>query len=383
MRIMHISTRLILGGSQENTVLSCAGQADRGHEVILVHGPIHGPEGSMLPQVEALGSIEVINSPHLVRRIDPWHDILCRRDLARLIRKHRPDVVHTHSSKAGILGRAAAFSEKVPAIVHTIHGLPFHPYQSRAKRMIYVASERWAARRCHAIVCVADAMRDQALAAGVGTSDLFTTIYSGMEIDPFLEGGGNRTKMRERFGFSEEDHVIGTVARLAELKGHDDLLDALAEPMRTDEHLKMLWIGDGYWRERLVKRIKSMGLERQVVLGGRFQPEEIPDVMHLIDLLAHPSWREGLPRCVPQALLSGTPVVAHDVDGTREVVIDGETGWLVSPGDHRALQRAIIEAQFNPTDACRMAEVGRERCRQMFPAERMVDELEQLYAKLA
>jgi glycosyltransferase involved in cell wall biosynthesis len=337
----------------------------------------------MLPQVEALGGIEVIETPHLVRQIDPRHDVLCKRDLARLIREHRPEVVHTHSSKAGILGRAAAHSEQVPAIVHTIHGLPFHPYQSRFKRMLYVASERWAARRCHAIVCVADAMREQALAAGVGSRELFTTIYSGLDIDPFLEGGGNRDEIRKRFGFSPEDHVIGTVARLAELKGHDDLLDALAEPMRVDDHLKMLWIGDGYWRDRLVKRIKSLGLEKQVVLGGRFPPEEIPGVMHAIDLLAHPSWREGLPRTVPQALLSGTPVVAHDVDGTPEVVIDGETGWLVHPGDHDALQRAIIGALSNPTEARRMAEVGRDRCLKMFPAERMIDQLEMLYAKLA
>ena len=121
----------------------------------------------MLPLVEGHAGIDVVETQNLVREIDPRRDFACRRDLARLIRERRPDVVHTHSSKAGILGRAAAWSEGVPAVVHTIHGLPFHPYQSRLKHMLYVASERWAAKRCHAIVCVADAMRDQALEQGV------------------------------------------------------------------------------------------------------------------------------------------------------------------------------------------------------------------------
>jgi len=383
VKIMHISTRLILGGSQENTILSCEGQADRGHEVSLVHGPIYGPEGTMLPMVEGHAGIDVVETQNLVREIDPRRDFACRRDLARLIRERRPDVVHTHSSKAGILGRAAAWSEGVPAVVHTIHGLPFHPYQSRLKHMLYVASERWAAKRCHAIVCVADAMRDQALEQGVGRPELFTTIYSGMRVEEFLDFDGDRNTVRAGFGFTSDDFVVGTIARLAELKGHDDLLDALADPMRAEPRLKLLWIGDGYHRERLLGRIRSLGLEDQVVLGGRLLPDRIPGVMHAIDLLAHPSWREGLPRTVPQALLSTTPVVAHDVDGTREVLVDGQTGWLVAPGDHDGLRSAILEAMADPDEARSMAEVGREACRKIFPAKRMVDELERLYAKLA
>ena len=160
MRIMHISTRLILGGSQENTVLSCAGQADDGHAVSLVFGPIEGPEGTMLPTVEAHGGIEALETPNLVREIAPRRDWRCRRELEALIRDWRPDVVHTHSSKAGILGRAAAWHAEVPAVVHTIHGLPFHPYQSALKNAAYIRAERWAARRCHAIATVADAMRE-------------------------------------------------------------------------------------------------------------------------------------------------------------------------------------------------------------------------------
>ena len=124
MRIMHISTRLILGGSQENTILSCIGQSEAGHEVSLVFGPIEGPEGSMRSELDAHPKIEAIETPHLCREIAPVRDLTCRRDLGKIIREWRPDVVHTHSSKAGILGRAAAWDAEVPAVVHTIHGLP-------------------------------------------------------------------------------------------------------------------------------------------------------------------------------------------------------------------------------------------------------------------
>ena len=166
MRILHISTRLILGGSQENTLISCAGQADEGHEVALAYGPIYGPEGSMLDEARAHQGVEPIEIPNLVRQLSPIKDLGCRMALQQLMKRYRPDVVHTHSSKAGILGRAAAHSAGVPAVVHTIHGLPFHPYQSRIKNRTYVALEKWAARRCDAIVCVADAMKEQAQRPG-------------------------------------------------------------------------------------------------------------------------------------------------------------------------------------------------------------------------
>jgi hypothetical protein len=130
MRIMHISTRLILGGSQENTVLSCEGQADRGHTVSLVFGPIYGPEGSLLDRVKAHGGIEAIETPNLVRELNPVRDLRVLLRFARLIRQWKPDVVHTHSSKAGIIGRFAAWRERVPCVVHTVHGPPFHAYES-------------------------------------------------------------------------------------------------------------------------------------------------------------------------------------------------------------------------------------------------------------
>ncbi len=385
MRIMHISTRLILGGSQENTVLSCEGQAALGHDVSLVFGPIYGPEGSLLDRVTAFRtadgrSIEAIETPNLVREVNPIKDWRCYGDLCRLIRNWKPDVVHTHSSKAGILGRLAAWKQRVPCVVHTIHGPPFHRYEARWRNAIYILSERIAARRCHAIVCVADAMREQFLAARIGRPEQYRTVYSGMEVERFINPQWQRSEVRRELHFSEEDFIVGTVARLAENKGHDDLLDALEPVMRSHANVKLLWVGDGWWRERLLERVRTMGLQDRVVTTGLVPPEHIPKYMQAMDVLVHPSYREGLPRTVTQALLSALPVVAYDVDGTKEVCITGETGRLVSPGDLAGLREAVIWMMEHAQERAAMGQRGREMCRHRFAASTMVNELEKVYA---
>ena len=200
-------------------MLSCEGQADLGHDVSLVYGPIYGPEGSMLARVQAHGGIEPIETPRLVRELAPIKDWRCARDLRAIIRAWRPDVVHTHSSKAGILGRRAAWAERVPAVVHTIHGLAFHPYQSAWRNRVYITAERDAARRCHRIACVAEAMRDQALAAGIGRPEQYAIVYSGMDTAAYLEPAETGATVRAELGLPEDAFVLGTVARLAEPEG--------------------------------------------------------------------------------------------------------------------------------------------------------------------
>lgn len=381
LRIMHVSTRLIIGGSQENTVLSCEGQADLGHAASLVYGPIYGPEGSMLARVRAHGGIEAIETPRLVRQVAPIKDMQCLRDLRRLIRSWKPHVVHTHSSKAGILGRSAAWKERVPCVVHTIHGLAFHPYGSPWRNAMYVAAERHAARRCHRIVVVADAMREQSLAKGIGTREQYVTVYSGMEVDRFLDPGCTRAEVRRELGLGDDDFVAGTVSRLAELKGHDDLLDALERELRDRPRLKLLWVGDGWWRDRLMKRVHDMGLEGRVVTTGLVPPEAIPRHLVAMDLLVHPSYREGLPRTVVQALLCGVPAIAYDVDGAAEVCLDGETGRLVPPGDLGRLREAVVWMMDHPNERRKMGRCGRSLCEKRFDAAVMVDRLEALYAE--
>lgn len=382
MRIMHISTRLILGGSQENTVLSACGQADLGHDVSLVYGPIHGPEGTMLPVVDAHGGVTPIETPNLVRELAPRHDLACLSDLRELIRTTKPDVVHTHSSKAGILGRLAAWKENVPAVIHTIHGLPFHPYQGRLVRRGYILAERFAARRCHRIVVVADAMRTQALAEKIGEPSQYRTVRSGMNVEPFLSDTESVDATRQLLGLPTDAFIIGTIARLAELKGHDDLLDALAPAMQEDQRLHLLWVGDGYWAERLLARVADLGLSDQVHTPGLVNPETIPRWTRAMDMLVHPSYREGLPRAVVQAMLAAKPTVAYALDGAPEVCIPNETGILVQPGRVDDLREAVLTLRGDERLSQRLGAAGRVRCAEAFATQTMVDALEEVYAEV-
>ena len=367
-------------------MLSCEGQAapPYNHDVSLVFGPIYGPEGSLLQRVQQFHAanrktIQTIETPNLVRELNPLKDLKCYFDLRRIIREWKPDVVHTHSSKAGILGRLAAWKESVPCVIHTIHGPPFHAYEKRWRNAVYVVSERIAAKHCHVIACVADAMRDQFLNAKVGRANQYATVYSGMEIESFINPAWTRDAVRNELQFQPDDFVIGTIARLAENKGHDDLLDALESPMRSNPRIKLLWVGDGWWRDRLLARVKAMELQDQVITTGLVPPERIPKYLQAMDVLVHPSYREGLPRTVTQALLSATPAVAYDVDGTREVCVDGETGRLLRPGDRAGLRESVQWMMDHPAERRAMGLRGREMCRTRFSAATMVEHLNAIY----
>src|SRR2546423_277378 len=201
MRIVHIITRLIIGGAQENTLLSCEEQHDRGHDVTLITGPAIGPEGSLMDRAARYGyRFEVVDA--MRRAIRPMRDWRVARQLVRRLRELRPDIVHTHSSKAGIIGRWAAKKAGVSAVIHTVHGLAFTASTSRLANGVYKRLERWAAPMTSKIVCVADAMREQSLAAGVGRPEPYVTAYSGMETGPFIHPPVPREGVGPRPGVS-------------------------------------------------------------------------------------------------------------------------------------------------------------------------------------
>lgn len=381
-RVVHIITRMILGGAQENTLLTCRGLHENpDYDVTLVTGPALGPEGELLSEAEGLG-IKVILVPELRRAIDPRRDWAAVRTLRRILRDIRPQIVHTHSSKAGILGRYAAHAERVPVVVHTIHGLPFHPYEKGWRNALYTWLERKAARWSHRIVCVADAMTEQAVAAGVADRSKFVTVYSGMEVETFLDCDWQRRAMRSRLGIRDDEFVIGKVARLFELKGYEYVIEAAKRIRDAHPNVRFLFVGDGILRERLEAQARRLGVRDWILFAGLVPASQVPTYLSAMDALVHASLREGLARVLPQALLAGKPVVSFDVDGAREVVIDGETGYLVPPKSVDGLVESLCALIEDPAKAAAMAARGRELCRERFRWQAMVEQLDRLYREL-
>jgi glycosyltransferase involved in cell wall biosynthesis len=381
MRIVHIITRLIIGGAQENTLLSCEGQHARGHEVTLITGPPIGPEGSLMDRAKSAGyRVEIIDD--MRRSIHPARDFRTYQQLKRRLAEIQPDIVHTHSSKAGIIGRRAAHAAQCLAIIHTIHGLAFTASTSQLVNHGYKMLESWVVPITDKIVCVADAMRDQSLAAGIGRPEQYVTVYSGMETAPFLNPPVSRQAVRHELGLSEHHIVVGTIARLFHLKGHDDLID-IAQPLCANfPDLRFLWIGDGLLRENFERRIKQLGLFDRFILTGLVPPEKIPQLANAMDILVHPSRREGLARALPQGALCGCPCVTYDIDGAKEGVLDGESGYVLRPFDKQKLSEAIVTLVADPTLRRFMGAAGRKFALSRFDAAVMVDALEAVYSQV-
>ena len=376
---------MILGGAQENTLLSAVGtRRSAGWSCALVTGPSTGPEGRLL-ELAREEDVPVHLVPCLVRAPHPLLDPLALVHLWWLCVRLRPAVVHTHSSKAGILGRLAARLAGVPVVVHTIHGLPFHPYQSRGLYRLYVLMERLAARFADRLVGVASAMCETALAAGVGYPRQYQVVHSGMEVGEFLrakEDAARQLQTRARYGLGPEDQVLIMVARLFELKGHDDLLAVAPTLAARLPRLRVVLVGDGLRRQELQRRVEELQLGDRVVFTGLVPPQEIALLLAASDLLVHTSLREGLARVLPKALLAGTAVLSYDVDGAREVVRHRETGVLLPPGDLEGLATWCQTLLQQPDLASRLTRAGLELCRHRFAAPVMVRDLLQLYSEL-
>jgi len=382
MRVTHIITRLVLGGAQENTVASVLGLRRRpGWEVTLLSGPTRGPEGSLEALLAGIpGALTLV--PSLVRPLHPWRDVRALLDLTRRLRARRPDVVHTHSGKAGVLGRWAAHRAGVPIRVHTVHGPSFGAFQGPVANALYRAAERAAACVTTQFVTVADALTEQYLAAGIGRPEAYVKILSGFDLAPFA-AARNDPAQRTRWGLGPEDIVVGKIARLFKLKGHDDLLAAAPELVRRCPRLKFLLVGDGPWRARLAKQCRRLGVARQFVFAGLVPPDQIPALVGIMDLVVHLSRREGLPRALAQALAAARPVVAYDCDGAREVCLDHETGFLVQPGDRGRVVECVHRLAADPALRERLGRRGQQFVQQHFAVETMVDTLARLYERLA
>lgn len=382
MKVEHIITRLIVGGAQENTLSTVLGlRKIPAMEVELIAGPTTGPEGTLEPVARAQEGLFHLE-PHLVRPVSPWHDGLCLLSLYRYFKKTSPELVHTHSGKAGLIGRLAASLARVPLVVHSIHGPSFGPFQGRGANLLFKNAERLAGKCTDHFIVVAQAMADQYLAAGIGKPEAYTRIFSGFNLTPYLEAR-NDLALRQQYGIKPEEIVIGKIARLFYLKGHEELFAVAPEVIRAEPRVKFLLIGDGILRKQFEEELEAKGIRDHFVFTGLVPPAQIPRLAGIMDGLVHLSYREGLPRALPQALAAGKPVLAFDCDGAKEVCLSAETGYLIPLGDRQELCQRLIALVKDEALRKRLGTQGRAFVTSRFSEETMVAEIAALYQKLS
>ena len=379
LKICHVITRMIVGGAQENTLFTIIGHIQKGHEVVLVTGPSPGPEGELLKKAD-FPPFEVVEFPSLVREINPALDIKAYFAMKKFFRERKFDVVHTHSSKAGVIGRVAAWNAGIPLVVHTVHGQAFHPYQKPWKNYIYKMSERWAAAHSHRIYAVAQAMIDQCVQAGVAPAEKYQVVYSGMEIEKFLNARPE-PELRKQLGIPENVKVIGSVARLFPQKGYEYFVSAAGKIVEKYPDTHFLVVGNGSMREELDRQIKSMGLTERFHFAGLVPPDQVYRYIAQMDILLHLSLHEGLPRAVVQALAAGKPAIGFALDGTPEVILDNQTGFLARPEDIDSVVEGALKILGSPALAEEMGRNGKQLVAQKFDWHYMADVLEQEYYK--
>lgn len=381
MRVTHIITRLVIGGAQENTVATVLGLRQKSDvQVRLISGPTIGSEGSMESSFAACPELLTI-VPDLVRPVHPWKDLFALRALTQALRQYPPEIIHTHSGKAGILGRLAAKRARVPVIIHHIHGPSFGPFQGPMANAVFLTAERIAARATTHFVCSANAMTRRYLAAGIGRPEMYTRVLSGFRIEPFRQAH-NDPALRAQLGLAEDAFVIGKIGRLAPLKGHVDLFQAFQGLLPRQPQARLLLIGDGPLRAQLQAYAEEMGLRDKIIFAGLVSPDEVPRYVGIMDCLAHLSHREALSRALPQALAAARPVIAYDFDGADEVCLDGETGFLVRTGDVSSVTRHLLQLARDPSLRKRLGQRGQQLVNDQFPVEKMIDQLYQLYHRL-
>lgn len=383
LKICHVITRMVVGGAQENTLFTALDHVEKGHDVTLVTGYSPGREGELLQKARLNDKLKIIEIPSLCRELSPVNDTKAYFYLKKFFKENSFDVVHTHSSKAGIVGRLAAWNAKVPFVVHTVHGQAFHPFEKAWKNFIYKFAERFAARKCHKIYAVAQAMINQCVEAKIAPAEKYMVVYSGMEIGDFLNAEKSAA-VCEKLQIPADAPVIGSIARLFPLKGYEYFIPAAYQLLKLHPEVHFLLVGDGSMHDELIAEVKKLGIDKNIHFAGLVAPYEVPQYVANMDILWHFSVREGLPRSVVQALAVGKIPMSFALDGAPEVVINGKSGFALPYNDD---MQSVIDEITDKTRLLledkqtyqRMADYGRELVKDKFDHHYMADVLEKEY----
>lgn len=377
-KVLHPITRLIIGGAQENTMLTAQFLDMQKWDVAIVSGPQTGSEGSLIDAVRA-GGTPLILEPTLVREVHPIKDLRALIRLMRLMRRERYTIVHTHSSKAGILGRWAAKLAGVPVIVHTVHGWGHHDWQHPLVRAYYILLEKLTLPITDKLIVVSPLNIEKGLADGIGAPNNYCVIRSGIEMERFGHPQVERSTTRATWGIPTDALVVGTVTRLSPQKAPLDFVRAAAIVSKSYPETYFLMVGDGSLHSQVEALAAELGIANRLVLTGLRR--DVPELMAAFDIFALSSLWEGLPRVLPQAMASGLPIVATACDGSAEAVEENVNGFLTPPGEPELLAKRLLYLIQNPDIASRMGQAGCAKAVE-FDARKMVQEIDALYSEL-
>jgi glycosyltransferase involved in cell wall biosynthesis len=374
-RVLHVITRLTLGGSSEASIAQVEALAAAGYRCALAVGFAES-ERDVLARARERGC-RLLDVPTLGREASPARDVRALIDLVRLIRRERPALVHTHTSKAGFVGRLAARIARVPVVLHQPHGHILYGYYGPWRTRIYLALERLAARWCDRLVVLTDRGADEHLAHGIGRPGQFVTVPSGVPVARLRALAPARDEARARLGLPAGAFVVVGLGRLVPIKGFDVLVESMAAVLAEVPEAHLLLVGGGPLRGALAAQAGALGVSARVTLAGATR--DVVTALAAADVLAAPSRNEGMGRAIVEAMALGVPPVATAVGGIPAVVGDGESGCLVPPGDAAALARALVALGRDPARRARLGAAARCRA-ELFSTEEAARRLLALYA---
>jgi len=382
VKVLRVIARLNMGGPALHVAYLTAGLRERGYDTTLVAGTLARGEDSMAFVAHDL-DVPVVTIPELGREISPVRDLVATVRLAGLIRRERPQIVHTHTAKAGTVGRLAALlagGRRPPIVVHTFHGHVLRGYFGPVRSRFFRWLERWLARHTTALVAVSPQVRDDLVALGVAPPEKFAVIRLGIELEERVADRDGRTATRRYLGIPPDRFAVGWIGRMTAIKNTEDVLGAFKRLRDRGVEATLCMVGDGPDRPQLEQRARELGIMRDTLFLGYQQ--EVAALSAAFDALVLPSSNEGTPVSVIEALAARTPVVATRVGGVPDVVREGEDGFLVEVGSPDALADRLERLALDPKLRARMGEAGRGRVPRRYAVERLVDDVDRLYREL-
>ncbi|HYM37632.1 MAG TPA: glycosyltransferase family 4 protein [Nitrospiraceae bacterium] len=373
--VCHIITKLELGGAQQNTLFTVSHLDPAKFRPVL----ITGEPGLLDNEARKLAGVEFHQISSLVRAIRPLSDLRALLTLVWLLRRMKPAIVHTHSSKAGILGRMAAWLAGVPVIIHSIHGFGFTRYQSVPVRRVLMTLERLVAKVTTRFFAVSDANRQLGVEIGLFPDNRCVVIRSGVDVKAIRRLGVDTTAKKQELGLEPGRPVVGMVAPMKPQKAPLDFIRVAARVAAKKPETQFLFVGDGELREAMETELVRLDLAKSFRLAG--WRRDVPAIMRCLDVFVLTSLWEGLPRVYLEALASGVPVVGTRVDGAAEVIRDGINGYLLAPGDINGMAERVLALLANPTLAADMGRRG-ESLPPEFDIHDMVRRQEREYEQL-